>query len=90
MNNLFQLRIFKEADQMTEYAMKDVPCAVLSFYTENGENKSAALAVAAGTSMFIFKNMKPHFKYSLPQLNAHPKEQDVRQNLKVSIHFFFY
>ncbi|XP_008208801.1 Bardet-Biedl syndrome 1 protein homolog isoform X1 [Nasonia vitripennis] len=72
-----KLRVFKGADQATEHAMTDVPCSVVGFYTENGEKKSAALAIGAGSSVFIYKNMRPHFKFCLPQLSAHPREQDI-------------
>lgn len=63
--------------------MVDAPCGVAGFYTENGESKSAVLAAGAGSSVYIFKNLRPFFKYCLPHLEAHPKEREVRLRLKL-------
>lgn len=77
-----QLRVYKEEEQVLEHKLSVVPCGIVGFYSENGEPKSAALAVGGGSSVFIFKNMRPHFKYCLPHLDAHPKEREVKTNKK--------
>lgn len=74
---LFKIRVFKGADEVTHQSVSEVPSSVVGFYTENSEKKSAALAIGAGSSVFIFKNMRPHFKFCLPQINSHHREQDV-------------
>lgn len=58
--------------------MLDSPCGVVGFYTENKEPGSAVLAVGAGANVYIYKNMRPYFKYCLPYLDAHPKEREVK------------
>ncbi|KAJ8683685.1 hypothetical protein QAD02_019477 [Eretmocerus hayati] len=72
-----KLRVFKAGDQTGEYPVAEIPSAVSGFYTDNIDRKSSVLAVGAGSSVFMFKNMKPHFKFCLPQLTAHQKEQDI-------------
>ncbi|XP_051171319.1 Bardet-Biedl syndrome 1 protein homolog isoform X2 [Leptopilina boulardi] len=72
-----RIRVFKEETQVTEHNMIDAPCGVVGFYSENGNPRSAAVAVGAGASVFIFKNMRPHFKFCLPYLDAHPKEREI-------------
>ncbi|XP_057318218.1 Bardet-Biedl syndrome 1 protein homolog [Microplitis mediator] len=72
-----KVRVFKGSDQVQEYSMLHPPCGVVGFYTENNEPKSAVVAVASCTDIFFYKNMKPHFKYSLPFLDAHPKEKEI-------------
>jgi len=57
--------------------MVEPPCGVVGFYTENGESRSSVVAVGAGASVYIFKNMRPFFKYCLPHIEAHPKEREV-------------
>lgn len=57
--------------------MSDIICGIAGFYSENSEPKSTALAVGAGSSVYIFKNMKPHFKFCIPHLEAHPKEREA-------------
>ncbi|KAK2589019.1 hypothetical protein KPH14_001862 [Odynerus spinipes] len=75
--NSAKIRVYKGSDQITEHNMVDAPCGVAGFYTENGEPRSAVLAAAAGSSVYIFKNMRPFFKYCLPHLEAHPKEREI-------------
>ena len=36
-----------------------------------------AVAVASGPGIFVYKNMKPYFKYSLPSIDVNPMEQDL-------------
>lgn len=69
--------MYKGGDQITEHNMVDSPCGVVGFYTENGESRSSVVAVGAGSSVYIFKNMRPYFKYCLPHIEVHPKEREV-------------
>lgn len=61
--------------------MVDLPCGVVGFYTQNGEPRSSVVAVGVGSSVYIFKNMRPYFKYCLPHIEAHPKEREVQKIL---------
>ncbi|XP_029177089.1 protein dispatched-like [Nylanderia fulva] len=72
-----KIRVYKGGDQVTEHNMMDPPCGVVGFYTENGEHRSSVIAVGAGASVYIFKNMRPFFKYCLPHIDAHPKEREI-------------
>lgn len=74
----FQLRVYKGGDPVTEHKLGDCPSGIVGFYAENGEHGSAALAVAAGSSVYIYKNMRPYFKYCLPHIEAHSQEREVR------------
>ncbi|XP_048266766.1 Bardet-Biedl syndrome 1 protein homolog isoform X1 [Bombus terrestris] len=72
-----KIRVYKGGDQITEHNMIDPPCGVVGFYTENGEPRSSVLAVGVGSSVYIFKNMRPYFKYCLPHIDVHPKEREI-------------
>ena len=73
------MRVFEGIKQISEHPLKDLPCAIVGFHTENDEPRSAALAVGGSSSVFIFKNMRPYFKYCLPSLIANQEEQEVRK-----------
>ncbi|XP_017879175.1 Bardet-Biedl syndrome 1 protein homolog isoform X1 [Ceratina calcarata] len=75
--NSAKIRVYKGADQVTEHNMVDLPCGLVGFYTENGVPRSSVLGVGAGSSVYIFKNMRPYFKYSLPHIDVHPKEREI-------------
>ncbi|XP_026824793.1 Bardet-Biedl syndrome 1 protein homolog [Ooceraea biroi] len=76
-SDLTKIRVYKAGDQISEHNMIDPPCGVVGFYTENGEPRSSVVAVGAGDSVYIFKNMRPYFKYCLPHIEAHPKEREI-------------
>ncbi|XP_076676862.1 BBSome complex member BBS1-like isoform X2 [Andrena cerasifolii] len=75
--NSTKIRVYKGGDQITEHSMVYPPCGVVGFYTENGEARSSVVAVGAGSSVYIFKNMRPYFKYRLPHVDVHPKEREI-------------
>lgn len=76
-----QVRIFQTAHQVMEYVIMDVSCAIIGFYTENADNKSATLALGAGSNVYFFRNLRPYFKFCLPQSHINSKEQDVSRNI---------
>ena len=75
--NSAKIRVYKGGDQVTEHNMVNAPCGLVGFYTENGEPRSSVLGVGVGSSVFIFKNMRPYFKYTLPFIDVHPKEREI-------------
>ncbi|XP_076235739.1 BBSome complex member BBS1-like [Calliopsis andreniformis] len=75
--NSSKIRVFKGGDQITEHNMVYSPCGVVGFYMENGEPRSSVVAVGAGSCVYIFKNMRPFFKYCLPHIEVHPKEREI-------------
>ena len=46
---------------------------MVAFYM-GGESKNIpGIAVASGSSVFVYKNLKPFFKFNIPQLDVDPK-----------------
>ncbi|XP_011495990.1 PREDICTED: Bardet-Biedl syndrome 1 protein [Ceratosolen solmsi marchali] len=85
-----KLRILNGANQIAEYTMVDIPSSIIGFHTENNNNKSAVLAVGSCSSILIFKNLKPHFKFCLPLIPAHPKELNIwyKTNMDAELNIF--
>ena len=46
--------------------MLDVPCAIASFYADAQSPRIPALAVAIGPNVFIYRNLRPYYKFTLP------------------------
>lgn len=44
---------------------------------DQSEPRVPAIAVASGTQIYIYKNMKPYFKFQLPSLAVHEVEKDL-------------
>ena len=44
---------------------------------DNTEPRIPAVAVASGPHIYIYKNMRPYFKFTLPTLEIHPAEKEL-------------
>lgn len=53
------------------------PSALAVFYPDSRTARVPALAVACGSSVFVYRNMRPFFKFALPQLPVHREELDL-------------
>lgn len=43
---------------------------------------NAAIAVASGSYIYIYKNLRPYFKFTLPALSINAAEKDVWDQVK--------
>jgi len=48
-----------------------------------GDSESTCLAVACGASLLIYRNMKPYYRYNLPQKDILPPESELWAQLKI-------
>lgn len=70
----FRLKVFAQTSLVHSPALLALPSAVVGFNIANGIK---ALAVAAGSNIFIYKNLKPYFKYTLPELELNQVEKEA-------------
>lgn len=75
------LKVYKGVD-VKEHAIPDVPNAMACFYSEEGRPQYPSVAVAAGPFIFIFKDLRPFYKFKLPQVDIEPVEMEVWTSLK--------
>ena len=84
-NNLknVKLNIYKGTVMQTQLALIDLPCAIVSFYMDSGDaGHTPALAVAAGNFLYIYKKLKPFYKFQLPPLGLNQAEVDSWNQVK--------
>ncbi|XP_014226794.1 Bardet-Biedl syndrome 1 protein [Trichogramma pretiosum] len=60
-----KFHVLKNFKYVSEYLTNGSPCGIMSFITETHQNSSLALAVGTPCHLYIYKNMKPYFKFSL-------------------------
>eukprot|EP01062_Namystynia_karyoxenos_P062724 TRINITY_DN55601_c0_g1_i1.p1 TRINITY_DN55601_c0_g1~~TRINITY_DN55601_c0_g1_i1.p1 ORF type:complete len:654 (+),score=207.43 TRINITY_DN55601_c0_g1_i1:92-1963(+) len=78
-----KLKVFSGTDLVLENPLLDLPCALVAFYMDyNDAVHRPAIAVASGPSIFIYKNMRPYYKFSLPFVEINPIESDVWSNIR--------
>eukprot|EP00937_MAST-01D_sp_MAST-1D-sp2_P000085 g85.t1 len=79
-----KLKIFKGTSMLSEHLLLDVPVALCAFYTDASEPRIPAVAVAAGPHVFIYRNLRPYFKFKLPLVALDEREMALWAELKAS------
>eukprot|EP00094_Tigriopus_californicus_P008115 TCALIF_07811-PA protein Name:"Similar to BBS1 Bardet-Biedl syndrome 1 protein (Homo sapiens)" AED:0.07 eAED:0.07 QI:80/0.71/0.37/1/0.71/0.5/8/222/576 len=72
-----KLRVYKGTQLISENTIIDLPTGVVAFHMDQNEPKIPAVAVASGSHIYIYKNMRPYFKFTLPTLEIHHGEKDL-------------
>lgn len=63
--------------KVSENTIIDLPTGVVAFHMDQTEPRIPAVAVASGAHIYIYKNMKPYFKFTLPTLEIHSSEREL-------------
>lgn len=72
-----RLKVFSGTSLVNDSALMTVPAAVASFYMDyRDEVRRPNVAVASGAYIFIYKNLRPYYKFGLPPVEL--PEVDVR------------
>jgi Bardet-Biedl syndrome 1 protein len=72
-----KLKVFKGASLIKESNLVDTPTALVSIYMDNLEPKVPAIAVASGSNIYIYKNLRPGFQFVFPSLDVSGVERDI-------------
>jgi Bardet-Biedl syndrome 1 protein len=65
-----KLKVYKGTELSFETPLVQLPTAVCSFYVDNTEPRTPAVAVASGSFIYMYKNLRPYFKFTLPFLEV--------------------
>jgi Bardet-Biedl syndrome 1 protein len=60
------LKVYRGTQIAWESALLDIPVAVCVFYSEASTPAVPSIAIASGSFIFIYKNARPYFKFTLP------------------------
>lgn len=67
---------------LTESPLPALPAAAATFLMDQHEPRASALALASGPCVYVYKNLRPYFKFTLPPLPPNPVEQDLWNQAK--------
>ncbi len=76
-----RLRVLQGTSIHSEHTLLDLPVAVCAFYTDSKLPRTPALAVASGSHVYIYRNLRPYFKFSLPAVDIDDEESQVWASL---------
>ncbi|KAK6103200.1 Ciliary BBSome complex subunit 1 family protein [Brugia pahangi] len=77
-----QLKVFRGLQIIGANVLSDLPAALVSFNNENIQPSLASLAVACGSSILIYKNLKPFYKFTPPSLEINADEAEAWRHVK--------
>ena len=77
-----KLMIYRGMTTESQHVILDTPSAMCTYYMDANQNELPAVAVATGSSIFIYRGLRPFFKFTLPSLDIHPKEVEVWESLR--------
>uniref|UniRef100_A0A8C6D4A9 Bardet-Biedl syndrome 1 n=1 Tax=Moschus moschiferus TaxID=68415 RepID=A0A8C6D4A9_MOSMO len=77
-----RLKVLKGITLVSHKVLPALPAAAVTFLMGPHEPRTPALAIASGPCVYVYKNLKPYFKFSLPLLPANPLEQDLWNQAK--------
>ncbi|XP_071492569.1 BBSome complex member BBS1-like [Diadema antillarum] len=72
-----KLKVYKGTSLISENAIIDLPTGVCTFFMDTNEPRVPAIGVASGPYLYVYKNLRPYFKFTLPPLDVNPVEQDL-------------
>ncbi|XP_068116242.1 Bardet-Biedl syndrome 1 protein isoform X2 [Hyperolius riggenbachi] len=77
-----KLKVFKGTSLLSENTLLDMPTSVAAFLMDQNEPRTPAVAVASGPFIYVYKNLRPYFKFTLPALEINPLEKEVWDQAK--------
>mmetsp|Transcript_47681 Transcript_47681/g.152835 ORF Transcript_47681/g.152835 Transcript_47681/m.152835 type:complete len:596 (+) Transcript_47681:319-2106(+) len=79
-----KLKVWRGTTLSSEHALLDLPVAIATFYSDASQPRLPALAVASGSNIFIYRNLRPYYKFTLPPVVIDPSEAEVWNQLKAN------
>ncbi|XP_026206494.1 Bardet-Biedl syndrome 1 protein [Anabas testudineus] len=77
-----KLKVYRGTALMSESTLLDLPAGLVAFFMDLHEPRIPAVAVASGPCIYVYKNLRPYFKFTLPGLEVNTLEQDVWQQAR--------
>ncbi|XP_077595505.1 BBSome complex member BBS1 [Stigmatopora nigra] len=72
-----KLKVYRGTALSGESVLLDLPCGLVAFFMDLHEPRVPAVAVASGSCVYVYKNLRPYFKFTLPGLEVNASEQDA-------------
>ncbi|KAI1280886.1 Bardet-Biedl syndrome 1 protein [Halotydeus destructor] len=78
-----KLNIYRGTSLQTQLALVDIPAGVASFHMDTGSSGNVpSIAVASGSFLYVYKNLKPFYKFQLPPIELNAMEVDAWAQVK--------
>ena len=75
------LKVYRGTTLVSEHALLDQPVALCITYSENTVPRIPSIAVAAGSHVFIYRQLRPYRKWSCPKVDILAEELQIWNDL---------
>ena len=65
-----KLKAYQGTELVHQTPLLYIPTALCTFYIDSTEPRTPAIAVASGSYIYMYKNLHPYFKFTLPGLQV--------------------
>lgn len=77
-----KLKLYNHTVLHSEYALLDQPVGITAFYSNNN---IANVAVAAGSYIFIYRNLRPYYKFTVPNIDIDSNELKLWNDMRIGL-----
>jgi Bardet-Biedl syndrome 1 protein len=63
------MQVWKGTALQSEHNLLEAACSICPFYSDLSTPRIPALGVAAGAHIFIYRNLRPYYKFTLPAVS---------------------
>ena len=70
-----RLKVWQGLNICADLKLLDSPTAICSFYPDSATPRVPSVAVAAGAFIYIYRNLKPYYKFTMPIREVHVREE---------------
>jgi len=75
------MKVYKGTSVVSSHQLLDFPVSLCVFYTDESNPRTPAIGVAAGGYVFIYRHLRPYFKFALPQVEIDPQDLSIWEEL---------
>ncbi|KAJ0394397.1 hypothetical protein P43SY_000098 [Pythium insidiosum] len=76
-----RLKMYKGSSLYAEQAILGTPSALSYFYSDTTRPRIPAIAVASSSFIYIYRNFRPHYKFTIPAMEVNAEELRVWDGL---------
>ena len=77
-----RLKVYKGTSLLANMQLINLPSGICTFFIDTNEPITPAIAVASGPYVYVYKNLRPYFKFTLPSLDINPTEAQYWKQAK--------
>mmetsp|Transcript_17510 Transcript_17510/g.47251 ORF Transcript_17510/g.47251 Transcript_17510/m.47251 type:complete len:581 (+) Transcript_17510:24-1766(+) len=72
-----RLKVYRNTSLVSENVLLDTPVAMCVTYSDTARPRVPSVSVAAGPHVFIYRRLRPYYKFTLPPMAMAPSEAEV-------------